>query len=191
MTSQGYFGPQTLQLRSISRWSSPTRPITDNGPIPPPGRWFVYYPGTRQPSLSLFRRHLPPSMLLVDHIMWSILIPLQYLVQRRGSILEALYRICEGLWFNLAELVMTSLFHFKDKFHSRNLTRAETIPLLFPRLLCQVLEHIGFPVEPRLERYQDCDVILTVDRWKIMPRSYHLPPPDLAEDQPAVDLPTE
>ena len=86
---------------------------------------------------------------------------------------------------------MTSLFYFEDKVHRRNMTRAKSTPLLFSRLLCQVLEHISFPVEPRLERRRDCEAILTVDWWQIMPRSYHLPPPDLVEDQPAVDFPTE
>ena len=83
---------------------------------------------------------------------------------------------------------MTSLFHFEIKVHRRNLTRAESTPLMFPRLLCQVLEHIGLPYEPRLERCRDCEVILTIDRWHIMPCSYHLSPLDPAEDQPAVDL---
>ena len=41
----------------------------------------------------LFRRQLPPSMLLIDHILLSNIFPLQHLAQRRGSILEALYRI--------------------------------------------------------------------------------------------------
>ena len=41
----------------------------------------------------LFRRQLPPRMLLIDHILRSNLFPLQHLVQRRGAILEALYRI--------------------------------------------------------------------------------------------------
>ena len=86
---------------------------------------------------------------------------------------------------------MTSLFHFKDKVHHRKLTRAESTPLLVPRLLCQVLEHIDFPDEPRIERCRDCEAILTVDRWQIMPHSYHLSPLDPAEDQSAVDLPTE
>ena len=31
----------------------------------------------------LFRRQLPPRMLLIDHILWSNLFPLQHLVQRR------------------------------------------------------------------------------------------------------------
>ena len=139
----------------------------------------------------LFRRQLPPSMLLVDHILRFNFFLLQHLVQRREAILEALYRVSEGFWFSPVELVMTSLFHFEDKVHHRNLTRAESIPLLFSRLLRQILEHIGFPIEPRLERRRDYDTVLTVDRWKIMPCSYHLPPPDPAKDQSEVDLPTE
>ena len=139
----------------------------------------------------LFRRQLPPSMLLIDHILRSNIFQLQHIVQRRGAIMEALYHISEGFWFSLTELVMTSLFHLEDKVHRRNLTRAESTPLLFPRLLCQVLEHIDFLAEPRLERRQDFEAILTVDRWHIMPRSYLLPPPKLAGDQLAADLPIE
>ena len=70
----------------------------------------------------LFRRQLPPSMLLIDHILWSNLFPLQHIVQRRGAILEALYSISEGFWFSPAELIMTSLFHFEDKVHCKSLT---------------------------------------------------------------------
>ena len=86
---------------------------------------------------------------------------------------------------------MTSLFHFEDKVHRKSLPQAESMPLLFPRLLCQVLEHIGFPDEPRLERHHDCEAILTVDQWQLMPRSFHLSPPGTAEDQPAADILTE
>ena len=86
---------------------------------------------------------------------------------------------------------MTSLFHFEDKVHHKSLPRAESTPLLFPRLLCQVLEHIGFPEEPRLERRRDYEAILTVDQWHTMALSYHLSPPDPAEDQPAADIPPE
>ena len=98
----------------------------------------------------LFRRQLSLSMLLIDHILRSNIFPLQHIVQRKGAILEALYRISEGYWFSPAELLMTSLFHFEDKVHRRNLTRAEAIPLLFPRLICQILVHLGFPEEPRI-----------------------------------------
>ena len=86
---------------------------------------------------------------------------------------------------------MTSLFYFEYKVHRKSLTRAESTPLLFSRLLCQVLEHIGFPTEPRLERRRDCEAILTVDRWQSRPHAFHLPPSEPVEDQPAADRPTE
>ena len=139
----------------------------------------------------LFRRQLPQHMRHIDHIFRSNLFPLQHIVQRRGTILEALYRISEGFWFSPTELIMTSLFHFEDKVHHKSLPRAESTPLLFPRLLCQVLEPIDFPEEPRLECRRDYEAILIVDRCHAMPRSYHLPPPDPAEDQPAADIPPE
>ena len=82
---------------------------------------------------------------------------------------------------------MTALFHFEDKVHRMSLSRAESMPLLFPSLLCQVLEHLGFPDKPRLERRRDSEASLPVDWWRLIPRFVPL----LAEDQPAVDIPTE
>ena len=69
----------------------------------------------------LFRRQLPPQMLFVDHLLRTSLFPLQHYVQRRGAILEALYRISEGFWFSPSELVMTSLLHFEEKVHCKGL----------------------------------------------------------------------
>ena len=100
----------------------------------------------------LFRRQLPPQMLLTDNVLRSNLFPLQHYLQRRGAILEALYRISEGYWFNPAKLVMIALLHFEENVHRKDLTRAEAIPLLMPRLLCHVLKHLGFPKEPSIER---------------------------------------
>ena len=137
----------------------------------------------------LFRRHLPQLMLLIDHILRFNMFPLQHIVQRRGAILEVLYRISEGYWFSMAELIMTSLFHFEDRVHRRSLPRAESLPLLVPLLLCQVLEHIGFPAEPRLERRRGCEATLTIDRWRARPRAFHLPPPGSDEDEPTDDSP--
>ena len=51
---------------------------------------------------------------------------------------------------------MTSLLHFEEKVHRKDLARAEDFPLLMPRLLSQVLEHLGFPEEPRIERRASC-----------------------------------
>ena len=137
----------------------------------------------------LFRRHLPQHMLLIDHVLRSNIFPLQHTVQRRGAILEVLYRISEGYWFSPAEMIMTSLFYFEDRVHRRSLPRDESLPLLFPRPLCQVLEHIGFPVEPRIERRRGCEATLTIDRWRARTRAFHLPPPGSDEDEPDNDSP--
>ena len=137
----------------------------------------------------LYRRHLPQHMLLIDHILRSNMFPLQHIVQRREAILEVLYRISEGYWFSPTELFMTSLFHFEDRVHHRSLPSAESLPLLFPRLLCQLLEHLGFPDEPRLERRRSYEAILTLDRWRARPRAFHLPLPGSDEDELADDSP--
>ena len=99
----------------------------------------------------LFRRQLPPQMLLVDHMRRTSLFPLQHYVQRRGAILKATYRISEGFWFSPSELVMTALLHFEDKVHRKGLALVQGLPLLMSRLLSQVLEHLGFPEEPCIE----------------------------------------
>ena len=119
----------------------------------------------------LFRRQLPPQMLLVDHVVQTNLFLFQHYVQRRGAILEALYRISEGFWFSPSELVMTSLLHFEEKVHRKGLARAESLPLLMPRLLSQVLEHLGFPEEPHIERRISYPQILSTERSMYMPNS--------------------
>ena len=137
----------------------------------------------------LFRRQLPPQMLLVDHLLRTSLFPLQHYVQRRGAILEALYRISEGFWFSPSELVMTALLHFEDKVHHKGLARAESLPLLMPRLLSQVLEHLGFLEEPRIERRIRCPRVLTMERAMVMPISFLLQQQDQEEvaDEEAED----
>ena len=86
---------------------------------------------------------------------------------------------------------MTSLFHFEDKIHRKNLSRAEAIPLLFLRLLSQVLEHLGFPTEPQLERHRVCEAIFTIQKWQFVPGAPHFPLKDPAEVKPADDQPVE
>ena len=137
----------------------------------------------------LFRRQLPPQMLLIDHLLRTSLFPLQHYVQRRGAILEALYRISEGYWFSPSELVMTSLMHFEEKVHRKGLVRAESLLLLMPRLLCHVLEHLGFPEEPRIERRVLCPLVLSLERVMTMPVSFLLRQQDQEEvsDQVAED----
>ena len=56
---------------------------------------------------------------------------------------------------------MTAFLHFEEKVHRKDLARVEAIPLLMPRLLCHILEHLGFPEEPRIECLQSCPQILS------------------------------
>ena len=151
----------------------------------------------------LFRRQLPPQMLLVDHLLRTTLFPLQHYVQRRGAILEALCWISEGFWFSPSELVMTALLHFENKVHRKGLARVESLPLLMSRLLSQVLEHLGFPEEPRIERRIRCPQVLFMERAMVMPISFLLQQQDqeevpdevaedpLREDDPAPEIEVE
>ena len=69
---------------------------------------------------------------------------------------------------------MTALLHFEDKVHRKGLARVESLPLLMPRLLSQVLEHLAFPEEPRIERRIRCPHVLTMVRAMVMPISFLL-----------------
>ena len=66
---------------------------------------------------------------------------------------------------------MTSLFTFEEKIHRKHLRSAETIPLLFPRLLSHVLEHLGFSVEPYHERRWVCEATFIGEKWHFVPSS--------------------
>ena len=89
-------------------------------------------------------------------------------MQRIGVLLETLFRIPEGYFFGLHHLIMAALLYFEEKVHKKKLLRADAIPLLFPRLLCQILEHLGYPSEPQLERKRICREIFTLDKWTSM-----------------------
>ena len=111
--------------------------------------------GTSKRSF-LLRKELLPSMFLLDALLRHNIFPLQHMVQRRGAILEALFRILEGFYFGPHHLIMTAPIYFEEKVHRKKLLRADAIPLLFPRLLCQILEHLGYPSEPQLKRRRIC-----------------------------------
>ena len=63
---------------------------------------------------------------------------------------------------------MTVLLYFEEKVHKKKLLRANAIPMLFSRLLCQILEYLGYTSEPQLERRCICREIFTVDKWTSM-----------------------
>ncbi|RVW50265.1 hypothetical protein CK203_081223 [Vitis vinifera] len=63
-------------------------------------------------------------------------------------------------------LLRANLFSLQHKkVHHKKLQRADGIPLLFPRLLCQILEHLGYPEEPRLERRRHCREDFSLGKW--------------------------
>ena len=84
---------------------------------------------------------------------------------------------------------MTALLHFQEKVHRKDLAQAEAIPLLMPRLLSHVLEHLGFPKEPRIERWQRCSQILSLEWTLSMPLSFLLHQQEEVEDDFGEDLP--
>ena len=67
------------------------------------------------------------------------------MMQRRDTLLEALFRISKGFFFGPHHLIMAALLYFEEKVHRKKLLRVDVIPLLFPRLLCQILEFLGYP----------------------------------------------
>ena len=69
----------------------------------------------------LLRKELPPNMFLLDVLLRSNIFPLQHMVQRRGAILEALFRISKGFYFGPHNLTMTALFYFEEKVHRKKL----------------------------------------------------------------------
>ena len=86
---------------------------------------------------------------------------------------------------------MTSLLHFEEKVHRKGLARAEGLPLLMPRLLSQVLEHLRFPEEPCIERRISCTQVLSTERSLYMLISIALQQQDQEEvvDEVAEDPP--
>ena len=85
---------------------------------------------------------------------------------------------------------MTSLMHFEDKVHRKGRARAESLPLLMPRLLSHVLEHLGFPEEPRIKQRIRCPQVLSMERTMVMAISFLLQqqdPDEVAEDSQRTD----
>ena len=84
---------------------------------------------------------------------------------------------------------MTSLLHFEETVHRKDLARVETFPLLMSRLLSQVLEHLGFPEEPHIEWRISCTQVLSTERSLYMSISIILQQQEKATDDVAEDPP--
>nr|CAN80724.1 hypothetical protein VITISV_032186 [Vitis vinifera] len=94
----------------------------------------------------ILRKELPPNMFIIDALLCHNIFPLQHWVQRRGVLLEALFRIYEGYFFGPHHLIMAALLYFDKK----------------------ILEHLGYPAKPQHERRRICREIFTLDKWTSM-----------------------
>ena len=91
---------------------------------------------------------------------------------------------------------MTALLYFEEKVHRKKLQRADTILVLFLRLLCHILEHMGYPTEIHLKCRQHCRERFTLDKWtQLEGYAPHIatPAPAASQDEQAQqdDPPTE
>ncbi|RVW27138.1 hypothetical protein CK203_087771 [Vitis vinifera] len=86
---------------------------------------------------------VPPVMFLIDAFLRHNIYPLQHWTQRRGVLLEALYKMSEGFFFGPHHLIMAALLYFEEK-------------------------HLGYPSEPQLERKRICREPFTLDKWNNM-----------------------
>ncbi|RVW13479.1 hypothetical protein CK203_096648 [Vitis vinifera] len=63
----------------------------------------------------LLRGELPPVMFLIDAFLQHNIYPLQHWTQRRGVLLEALYKMSEGFFFGPHHLILAALLYFEEK----------------------------------------------------------------------------
>ncbi|RVW66850.1 hypothetical protein CK203_066135 [Vitis vinifera] len=131
---------------------------------------------------------LSPRMFLIDALLRHNIYPLQHWTRRRGVLLEALFKISEGYFFGPHHLIMVAFLYFEEKVHKK-LQRADAIPLLFPRLLCQILKHLGYPSDPQLERKHICREVFTLEKWTNM-TTYRFEQPELPQPT-AIPVPGE
>ena len=96
--------------------------------------------------------------------------------------MDTLFRISEGFYFGPHHLIMASLIHFEENVHRKKLQRVDTSQLPFSRLLCKILEYLGFPIEPRLERPHLFQERFTLDKWNQLAGyfAHHGAPPTIA-----------
>ncbi|RVW18174.1 hypothetical protein CK203_106900 [Vitis vinifera] len=110
----------------------------------------------------------PSQHVFIDALLRHNIYPLQHMVQREELCLRHCIGYQRDFFFGPHHLIMAALLYFEENIHRKKLLKADVIPLLFPRLLSQILEHLGYPSEPQLERRSICRVIFTLDKWTSM-----------------------
>ncbi|RVW58419.1 hypothetical protein CK203_109021 [Vitis vinifera] len=96
----------------------------------------------------------------------------------------AIERISEGYFFGPHHLIIAALLYFEEKVHQKKLLRADAIPLLFPRLLCQILEHLGYPGAPAGPEHPE-----QPEEPVDIPSNTQPPAPVVASSEPILEVP--
>ena len=97
-----------------------------------------------------------------------------------------------GFYFGPHHLIMAALLYFEEKVHRKKLQQADAIPLLFPRLLCHILEHMGYPTEPHLERRHHCREHFTLNQWtQLVERNSAELAPEVVPPMPVPPVPAQ
>nr|CAN69774.1 hypothetical protein VITISV_027582 [Vitis vinifera] len=71
----------------------------------------------------LLRGELLPIMFLIDAFLRHNLYPLQHWTQRRGVLLETLFKMSEGYFFGPHHLIMATLLYFEEKLERKRICR--------------------------------------------------------------------
>ncbi|KAL6350695.1 hypothetical protein AAG906_028152 [Vitis piasezkii] len=140
-----------------------------------PARLEDYRVWTNPPQLEMV--HL--FMFFIDALLRHNIYPL-HIGCEREEFLKAPRDII-GIFFGPHHLIMAALLYFEEKVHRKKL------------LLCQILEHLGYPSDPQLERKRICREVFTLDKWTNMTayRAEHpeLPQPQQSEDPKPAEIP--
>ncbi|RVW61816.1 hypothetical protein CK203_065726 [Vitis vinifera] len=116
-------------------------------------------------SITSAEGELPPVMFLIDAFLRHNIYPLQHWTQRRGVLLEA----CSQ--------------------EEASKSRLHSTPL--PKAAMPILEHLGYPSEPQLERKEICREPFTLDKWNNMTDTKLISLGSLSQQQgePPQDIP--
>ncbi|RVW86170.1 hypothetical protein CK203_046090 [Vitis vinifera] len=123
-----YQSMTTKQRPCIYHTSQAILRITEYGLVPLSWKWSYLVQRSFHKSTSV-EGELPPSMFLIDALLRHNIYPLQHWTQRRGVLLEALFKISEGYFFGPHHLIMAALLYFEEKVHKKKLR--ELMPFHF------------------------------------------------------------
>nr|CAN82550.1 hypothetical protein VITISV_037163 [Vitis vinifera] len=163
--------PMSPHLRRYEMRRPPTTPGTSSScPKKSGSRPLKKKARVRDPTVIHFTIDGRHGILGARHIVEALRIPYKRasLGVEERSFARGIVQDIRGILLWPHHLIMAAFLYFEEKVHRKKLLRVDAIPLLFPRLLCQILEYLGYPFEPQLERRRICREIFTLDKWTSM-----------------------